>query len=133
MVYGSAPPRRALSPDSPCQSPAFRIIMQRMHKVTVGIVGASGYSGVEAAKILAQHERVELKFVTSDRWEGDTLERRIGIPKPLGLLKFAPLKASAELAAGCQAVFLATPAEVSLELAPQLLEAGVRVIDLSGA
>jgi N-acetyl-gamma-glutamyl-phosphate reductase len=40
---------------------------------------------------------------------------------------------SAELAAGCQVVLLATPAEVSLDLAPRLLDAGIKVIDLSGA
>src|SRR5690349_19438325 len=104
-----------------------------MHKTTVGIVGASGYSGVEAARILAFHDHVELKFATSDRWQGDTLGKRLGLGGPLGQLIFAPLEQSGVLARSCDVVFLATPAEVSFELVPPLVEAGVRVIDLSGA
>src|SRR5439155_506091 len=50
-----------------------------------------------------------------------------------GKLKYAPQDRSAELARECAVVFLATPAEASLQLAPALLDAAVRVIDLSGA
>lgn len=104
-----------------------------MHKTAIGIIGASGYSGVEATHILAAHEKVELRLVTSDRWQGDAVGRRLGIAGPLGQLRYAPLDKSAELARECEVVFLATPAESSLHLVPGLLEAGVRVIDLSGA
>lgn len=104
-----------------------------MHKTVVGIIGASGYSGVEATHLLAAHEKVELRLVTSDRWQGDTVARRLGIPGPTGELRYAPLERSAELARECAAVLLATPAESSLHLVPGLLAAGVKVIDLSGA
>jgi N-acetyl-gamma-glutamyl-phosphate reductase len=104
-----------------------------MHKTAVGIIGASGYSGVEATHLLSAHEKVELRLVTSDRWQGDTVSRRLGIPGPTGELRYAPLERSAELARECAAVLLATPAESSLHLVPGLLAAGVKVIDLSGA
>ncbi|MGZ3459764.1 MAG: N-acetyl-gamma-glutamyl-phosphate reductase [Archangium sp.] len=104
-----------------------------MHKAAIGIIGASGYSGVEATHILAAHPRVELRLVTSDRWQGEAVGRRLGIAGPTGQLRYAPLDKSAELARECEAVLLATPAESSLHLVPGLLEAGVRVIDLSGA
>ncbi|HEY0096314.1 MAG TPA: N-acetyl-gamma-glutamyl-phosphate reductase [Archangium sp.] len=104
-----------------------------MHKTTVGIIGASGYSGIEATHLLARHERVELRLVTSDRWQGETVAGKVGLAGPVGQVRYAPLERSAELARECEVVLLATPAESSLELVPGLLEAGVRVIDLSGA
>jgi N-acetyl-gamma-glutamyl-phosphate reductase len=104
-----------------------------MQRVSVGIVGASGYSGLEASDILVRHPRVELRFVSSDRWEGEYLAARLSLPAGASPLRYAPLKLSVELAAGCQVVLLATPAEVSLDLAPRLLAAGIKVIDLSGA
>jgi N-acetyl-gamma-glutamyl-phosphate reductase len=107
--------------------------MHAVHNVSVGIIGASGYSGIEATRILAAHPHVTLKFVTSDRWENDTVERRTGIAGPVGAMTYATLKASVALAKGTDFVLLATPAEVSLELVPSLLEAGCKIIDLSGA
>jgi N-acetyl-gamma-glutamyl-phosphate reductase len=104
-----------------------------MHKTTVGIIGASGYSGIEATHLLARHERVELRLVTSDRWQGETLAGKVGLAGPMGQVRYAPLDRSAELARECEVVLLATPAESSLHMVPGLLAAGVRVIDLSGA
>ncbi len=104
-----------------------------MQRVPVGIIGASGYSGLEASRILALHPRVELKLLASDKWTGETAARRAGLPGGAGKLKYAPLDKAAELARECAAVLLATPAEASLELAPRVLDAGARVIDLSGA
>jgi N-acetyl-gamma-glutamyl-phosphate reductase len=104
-----------------------------MQRVSVGVVGASGYSGLEASRILARHPRVDLRFVSSDRWEGETLAARLSLPPGAIALRYAPLKLSLELATGCQIVLLATPAEVSLDLAPRLLDTGIKVVDLSGA
>src|SRR6266576_2361250 len=104
-----------------------------MQSIPVGIVGASGYSGLELSRILALHPRVELKLLGSDKWAGETAARRAGLRGAAGKLKYAPQEKCAELARECAAIFLATPAEASLELAPRLLDAGVRVIDLSGA
>jgi N-acetyl-gamma-glutamyl-phosphate reductase len=95
--------------------------------VPVGIVGFRGYSGAELAGILEKHPQVEPVL----------LEHRDGEdrPQPMGHAgprrhKFSP---EAVRDAGLAVVFLATPPEVSLELTPPLLAAGVKVIDLSGA
>src|SRR2546422_932298 len=104
-----------------------------MQTVPVGIVGASGYSGLELSRILALHPHVELKLLGSDKWAGETAARRAGLPGAAGKLKYAPQERCGELGRECAAVFLATPAEASLELAPLLLGSGVRVVDLSGA
>lgn len=104
-----------------------------MHKAAIGIIGASGYSGIEATRILAGHERVQLRLLTSDRWAGETVAGKLGLVGEAGALKYSALDKSVELARECDAVLLATPAEYSLKVAPELVAAGVRVIDLSGA
>ena len=104
-----------------------------MQTLPIGIIGASGYSGLEASRILALHPHVELKLLGSDKWAGETAARRAGLPGAAGKLRYAPQDQLAALSRECAAVLLATPAETSLQLAPALLAAGVRVIDLSGA
>lgn len=104
-----------------------------MHTVPVGIVGASGYSGVEATRILAQHPGVELRLVTSDRWVGARVSERVGIDGPVGELTYTAQSEVLERVEGLEVVLLATPAQASLSLAPRLLEKGLKVIDLSGA
>lgn len=104
-----------------------------MQTVPIGIVGASGYSGLEASRILASHPHVELKLLGSDKWAGETAARRAGLAGAAGRLKYAPQDQIAALARECAVVLLATPAEGSLQLAPILLGLGVKVIDLSGA
>src|SRR3954470_7975337 len=104
-----------------------------MQTVPIGIIGASGYSGLEASRILALHPHVELKLLGSDKWAGDTAVRRAGLPGAAGKLKYAPQDKIVQLARECAAVLLATPADGSLKLAPILLALGIKVIDLSGA
>ena len=99
----------------------------------MGIIGASGYSGLEATRILAFHPHVELRLCASDRWQGETVGSHTGLSGAVGKLKYSTQDQAEELAAECAVVLLATPAEASLELAPRLLKAGVQVIDLSGA
>ncbi len=92
-------------------------------RARAGIVGHSGYSGAELVKILRRHPRVEPVLVDhrSDVSGGpDGIERMAWSPGMLAETHIAVL-------------FLATPAEVSMELAPAALEHGVKVIDLSGA
>src|SRR5438067_2280010 len=104
-----------------------------MQTVPVGIIGASGYSGLELSRILALHPQVELKLLGSDKWAGETAARRAGLPGAAGKIKYAPQDQIVPLARECAAVLLATPAEGSLKLAPILHALGVKVIDLSGA
>jgi N-acetyl-gamma-glutamyl-phosphate reductase len=94
----------------------------------VGIVGFRGYSGAELVGILERHPHVEPILLEH---RSDAGER----PLPRGHAgpKRIPYTADSVRSENLAAVFLATPAEVSLELAPALLDAGVKVIDLSGA
>ncbi|WP_374682113.1 N-acetyl-gamma-glutamyl-phosphate reductase [Accumulibacter sp.] len=97
--------------------------------IKVGIVGGTGYTGVELLRLLAQHPQVQLVAITS-RGEAGTavsdmfpsLRRRLD-------LKFED-PASADLRS-CDLVFFATPNGVAMTQAPALLDAGVRVIDLA--
>src|SRR3989454_12454049 len=104
-----------------------------MQIVPAGIGGAWGSSGLELGRLLALHPHVELKLLGSDKWAGETAARRAGLPGAAGKLKYAPQERCGELGRECAAVFLATPAEASLELAPLPLGSGGRVGDLSGA
>ncbi|HTS77427.1 MAG TPA: N-acetyl-gamma-glutamyl-phosphate reductase [Bryobacteraceae bacterium] len=92
----------------------------------VGIVGFRGYSGAEMLRILTRHPHAEP--VLLEHLEKEERARPIGHPAPPRI----PCTPEAVRAAGLVAVFLATPADVSMQLAPALLDAGAKVIDLSG-
>src|SRR2546423_3543085 len=104
-----------------------------MQTVPIGIVGASGYSGLELSRILALHPHVELRLLGSDQWAGETAARRAGLAGAAGELQYAPQARRAELGRECAAVFLAPPPQASLELAPLPLRARGRAIDPSRA
>ncbi|HXA49530.1 MAG TPA: N-acetyl-gamma-glutamyl-phosphate reductase [Candidatus Acidoferrum sp.] len=93
----------------------------------VGIVGHRGYSGAELIRILAHHPHAEAVLMEHRELTTSTPIRGSD-PRP-GI----PCTAEAVRNEGLAAVFLATPAEVSMELAPVMLDAAARVIDLSGA
>lgn len=97
---------------------------------TAGIIGASGYSGIELTRLLLGHAGVRLAFVTSDRWVGQSIASKTALPSELTYVSNEQGVASAK---GCDVVFLATPAETSLELAPKLRALNVRVVDLAGS
>lgn len=94
----------------------------------VGIIGFRGYSGAELIRLLDRHPGVDV-FLLEHR--SDSHDR----PQPLGARPPARIPATADAAKseGLAAVFLATPAEVSIDLTPAFLDAGIKVIDLSGA
>lgn len=102
-----------------------------MSTAAVGLIGASGYSGLELTRLLAGHPGVRLDFVTSDRWQGQAVGLRAG--GAAARLRYIGNDEALSRAGGCAVVFLATPAETSLELAPRLLAAGTRVVDLAGS
>jgi N-acetyl-gamma-glutamyl-phosphate reductase len=95
--------------------------------ISVGIVGFSGYSGAELITLLSRHPHVE-PVLLEHREGGDR-------PGPLGHggPRRLPCSPDSVHSNGLAAVFLATPPEVSMELAGPLLDAGAKVIDLSGA
>src|SRR5580693_4269295 len=96
--------------------------------VTIGIVGFRGYSGAEAVRLLAAHPRCEPVLLEHRADSGDDakLLRKSNVRR-------APASAESVASEGLKAVLLATPPEVSMDLAPKFLDAGAIVIDLSGA
>ncbi|GEB35132.1 N-acetyl-gamma-glutamyl-phosphate reductase [Brevibacillus sp. FSL K6-0770] len=99
--------------------------------VRVGIVGATGYGGAELIRLLAGHPQVEIANVYSSSADGEGLEKTFPHVSGLGLPKLLPIDADSMSKAN-DLIFLATPAGVSAGLSPQLVESGVKVIDLSG-
>jgi N-acetyl-gamma-glutamyl-phosphate reductase len=98
-----------------------------------GIIGVSGYSGMELARLLASHPRFSLALAVSDKWAGDAVGDRLPFAGSSSTVRIRPQAEAAQAMAGLDVVFLCTPAEASPELAAQALEAGVRAVDLSGA
>jgi N-acetyl-gamma-glutamyl-phosphate reductase len=96
--------------------------------IKAGIVGFRGYSGLELQRLLGAHPLVE-PWLLEHRQDAAPEVHPIGRPGPPRI----PATAEAASAAGLAVVFLATPPEVSLELAPALLAQSIRVVDLSGA
>ncbi len=97
--------------------------------IRVGIVGGTGYTGVELLRILALHEAVELTVVTSRSDEGMRVDSLY--PSLYGHIELCFSKPSIDSLANCDVVFFATPNGTAMLMAEQLLEKGVRVIDLS--
>jgi N-acetyl-gamma-glutamyl-phosphate reductase len=96
-------------------------------RIRVGIVGFTGYSGAELARLLGRHPHVEPILLVHRDDGADSPIRNVSSPTRLSC---TPEAVKTE---GITLVFLATPAEVSMELAPALLKTGSRVVDLSGA
>ncbi|MES2857445.1 MAG: N-acetyl-gamma-glutamyl-phosphate reductase, partial [Bdellovibrionota bacterium] len=97
-------------------------------KVTCSVVGARGYAGLETARLLLRHPNAELThcFATS----AFDLTTLLGSDKASKVECLSDKEITNHLT---DVVFLATPAEVSLELAPKIVKLGKTVIDLSGA
>ncbi len=102
-----------------------------MHTLTAAVIGASGYSGLELTRYLARHPRLRPVALLSDRWAGEAVGDRVPLGGPAAGLRYRALAEAAEVEA--DVAFLATPAEVSLQLVPRLLARGLRAVDLSGA
>jgi N-acetyl-gamma-glutamyl-phosphate reductase len=97
--------------------------------IKVGIVGGTGYTGVELLRLLAQHPEVELMAITSRGEAGTAVADMFPSLRGKVSLKFVDPKDAA--LDGCDAVFFATPNGIAMQQAKALLDAGVRVIDLA--
>ncbi|MDR0827563.1 MAG: N-acetyl-gamma-glutamyl-phosphate reductase [Desulfovibrio sp.] len=106
--------------------------MQTENMINVGLVGVTGYTGMELTRILSGHPRLLLARVTSRKEEGKKL--RVIYPFlqgfPCGDLTIS-VPDPADLAASCSLVFLAVPHGAAMPLAAELLDKGCRVVDLS--
>jgi N-acetyl-gamma-glutamyl-phosphate reductase len=97
--------------------------------IKVGIVGGTGYTGVELLRLLAAHPGVQLTAITSRKEDGLPVADRFPSLRGRVALAFsAPDKVDLT---ECDVVFFATPHGVAMAQAPALLQAGVKVIDLA--
>ncbi|HKF52964.1 MAG TPA: N-acetyl-gamma-glutamyl-phosphate reductase [Candidatus Acidoferrales bacterium] len=101
----------------------------------VAVIGATGYAGFELAKLLLRHPEIERPtfYLRGENAEARCLTQLFPQLRGWGEAPCRSLSVDAIAAAGEGTAFLATPHEVSCELVPELIDAGVRVIDLSGA
>lgn len=97
--------------------------------IKVGVVGATGYTGVELLRLLLAHPDVELSAVTSRTEAGRPVSDVFPSLRGHTALRYETPDARA--LAGCQAVFFATPNGTAMHQVPAQLDAGVKVIDLS--
>jgi N-acetyl-gamma-glutamyl-phosphate reductase len=100
--------------------------------ISVGIIGASGFTGAELLRISATHPHFEVKYATGDSQAG-TLARSLypSLAATYPNLVFEEFEIDKALA--CDVLFLGLPHEASLELVPQLVNKVKLVVDLSAA
>lgn len=100
----------------------------------VAVIGATGYAGFELAKLLLRHPQIERTtfYLRGESAEARCLTQLFPQLRGWGEAPCRPLSVDA-IATVEGMAFLATPHEVSLELIPELVSSGVRVVDLSGA
>src|SRR5690625_204485 len=105
------------------------MILDMAGKQRVGVVGGTGYAGAELLRLLAVHPEVELVAVTGRRQAGvPVADAYPQLRGKIDLQFSTPEQARLEQ---CDVVFFATPHAAAMHEVPHLLDAGVRVIDLS--
>jgi N-acetyl-gamma-glutamyl-phosphate reductase len=97
--------------------------------IKIGIVGGTGYTGVELLRLLAQHPEAEVRAITSRKDAGTRVADMF--PSLRGRYELAFSDPAETDLAGCDAVFFATPHGVAMAQARELTAAGVRIIDLA--
>lgn len=97
--------------------------------IKVGIVGGTGYTGVELLRLLASHPEAEVAAITSRGDAGTRVDAMFpSLRGHIDLVFEDPSRADLR---ACDLVFFATPNGIAMQQAPALLDAGVRVIDLA--
>ena len=100
-----------------------------MGQIRVGIVGGTGYTGAELLRLLARHPDARVRVLTSRQEAGKAADALF--PHLRDHLELSFVEPSADALAACQAVFFATPHGAAMQLAPELLKRGIKVLDLS--
>ncbi|MCP5140730.1 MAG: N-acetyl-gamma-glutamyl-phosphate reductase [Gammaproteobacteria bacterium] len=98
-------------------------------RIKVGIVGGTGYTGVELLRLLVRHPNVDLAAITSRGNAGTRVADMF--PNLRGWTDLAFGEPDAEVLGACDLVFFATPNGTAMTMVPALLDAGVKVIDLA--
>ncbi|MCC3751218.1 MAG: N-acetyl-gamma-glutamyl-phosphate reductase [Halorhodospira halophila] len=96
--------------------------------IEVGIVGGTGYTGMELLRLVARHPGLRLAEITSRAEAGTRVDELM--PALEGVVDNVFTAPDTERLSRCDVVFFATPNGIAMESAPALLEAGCRVIDL---
>ncbi|MFT5483460.1 MAG: N-acetyl-gamma-glutamyl-phosphate reductase [Halieaceae bacterium] len=97
--------------------------------IKVGIVGGTGYTGVELLRLLALHPGVEVAMITSRAESGRRVDSLF--PNLRGHFDLSFTAPDVDALAACDVVFFATPHNVAMNLVPELLARNTRIIDLS--
>ena len=97
--------------------------------IKVGIVGGTGYTGVELLRLLASHPSTELVAITSRSEKGKPVSALF--PNLRGIVDMPFTEPTVANLKDCDVVFFATPHGVAQNLVPEILAAGIRVVDLS--
>ncbi|MGH1486378.1 MAG: N-acetyl-gamma-glutamyl-phosphate reductase [Cellvibrionaceae bacterium] len=97
--------------------------------IDVGIVGATGYTGVELLRLLINHSEVNLKVITSRAEAGVAVADLY--PSLRGRCDLCFSNPDVDMLATCDVVFFATPHGVAHSMVPELFAKGIRIIDLS--
>jgi N-acetyl-gamma-glutamyl-phosphate reductase len=97
--------------------------------IKVGIVGGTGYTGVELLRLLAQHPHCELRVITSRKEAGTGVAEMF--PNLRGRIGLKFTEPSAAALNGCDVAFFATPNGVAMNEARALYDAGVRMVDIA--
>ena len=103
--------------------------MQKSEKISAGIVGATGYTGIELVYWLSRHPCVSLDKVSSESQAGQVLSDYLPGFNHIDHLRFEPFEP--DNLQGCQVVFFATPHGFAMQHVASLLDQGIKVIDLS--
>jgi N-acetyl-gamma-glutamyl-phosphate reductase len=92
-------------------------------------VGATGYTGVELLRLLAGHPEVDIATITSRSEAGKRVD--VLFPNLRGVLDLRFSEPQLDTLGECNVVFFATPNGTAMQLVPEILAAGVKVIDLA--
>ena len=98
--------------------------------VKVGIVGASGYTGAELIRILANHPQVELAYLTANKYAGQEVASLY--PHLAASTKQSFIPYDKKKAKDADVIFVALPHGTSMKIIPELWGFGGKIIDLSG-
>lgn len=104
--------------------------MNELQKISVGIIGASGYGGVQLTRLLLEHPRVDIAYLGGDSSAGkpfSSLYPHLDHCVDLTIEKIDP----EVIASRCEVVFLGLPNGIACQIAPTLIEKGCKVLDLS--
>jgi N-acetyl-gamma-glutamyl-phosphate reductase len=104
--------------------------MGEQNRLQVGIVGASGYGGVQLVRLLQDHPAVEITYLGGEKTAGKKFAELYPHLAHAVDLTIEPVDVDL-IASRCQVVFLSLPNGLACEMAPKLLAKGCRVLDLS--